>query len=205
MTLALLSTHAARDTWRMRASIVIDLIVGVATVPFYVFCMVYLNAFLGSVVGPMFPVRERHVSWELMLLETAVSVALSGAAVVPLVYLAMRGQTPGLAVAQLSWRDGARRVARRRLLGEPQFWCAALPALYVFLAMLSSVPWYLAEMGIIGPAIPDAVGAMTSPTLVVGVLAIITIMLLSRKRPGRLVSPASGIRRRNSDVAPLRA
>lgn len=188
MTWALVSTHAARDTRRMRASVVIDLVVCIATIPVYVFCLVLMNAVLGHVFGPMLPLREHRIPWETVLLQTCAGIGLSALPVAFVACLGARGQTPGLAVVRLVWRDGARRIARRRLLGEPQFWCAALPSLYVFLAMLSSIPWYLAAMGIIGPAIPDTIDAITLPSLVVGALAIIVLMILSRKNPGRLVS-----------------
>lgn len=192
MARALVSTHAARDTRRMHASILIDLVVCVATIPVYVFCLVQMNAILGHIFGSMLPLREHRVPWETILLQMSAGIGLSLVPVVVVAYLGARGQTPGLAAVRLVWRDGMHRVARRRLLGEPQFWCAALPSLYVFLAMLSSIPWYLAAMNIIDPAIPDAIDAITLPTLVAGALAIIVLMVFSRKHPGRLVSRVCG-------------
>ena len=49
--------------------------------------------------------------------------------------LTVRGHTPGLAAVGLRWGEGTDRTAQRWLLGEPRYWCATLPVVYLLLAI----------------------------------------------------------------------
>ncbi len=164
----------------MRAAIVVDLAVGLATIPVFVFCMTQLNALLWLVV----PQTRWQVTWWSVLLMSAIVLVLGGTALTLLARLAARGQTPGLAVVGLRWGDETGSATWRRLLGEPQFWCAALPALYVLLACTVDTPRFFVRLAPFYGAL-STIGSLIGPTLVVGALA---FMALSRKHPGRLIS-----------------
>lgn len=179
MTVTPSCPYAAGTPWRMRASIVIDMLVGVATLP-----AIFLCAFGGyRLLGDAFPHLARHVTWWL-LLPFPIELGLSGIMLALIGRFASEGQTFGLAAVGLCWRDDDGEWARRRLLGETQFWCIALPALYLVLMAPVSCAQFLVSLA---PAFPilHAGAATIMPILIVSALA---IMILSRRHPGRLVS-----------------
>jgi len=176
------TTGTAVRKGRMRDAIVVDLAVGLATIPVFIFCMTQLNTLLWLVA----PQARWQVTWWSVLLMSVIVLVLGGAALTLLARLAARGQTPGLTVVGLRWGDETGRATRRRLLGEPQFWCAALPALYILLACAVGAPrFFVALAPFFG--VLSTIGSLIGPTLVAGALA---IMVLSRRRQGCLLSAA---------------
>lgn len=172
---------------RMRAAIVVDVAVGLATIPAFTFCLTQLNALLWIVA----PQTRWQVTWWSMLLMSSITLVLVGTVVALLARLTAQGQTPGLAAVGLRWGDGTDRAAQRRLLGEPQFWCAALPVVYLLLAFVVGtvqsivrLAWPYDAMGAWLYGAMSTVGALIGPALVVGALA---CMVVSRRRPGWLV------------------
>jgi len=105
------------------------------------------------------------------------------------VLLARHGQTIGLALVRLHWWMPAGRPAARRLLGEPQFWCASGPALYFTLLML------LTLLLSTGPA--WAVYGRWFPWVLCVALVISAVVVMVRMRgsPGHRVADASVARR----------
>jgi len=184
MTIATTETTgtAAVGKGRMRAAIVVDLAVGLATIPVCVFCLAQTQALLGL----FSPKGDMQLTWWSVLLVCAIALTFGGVALTLLARLAARGQTPGLAVVGLHWGEATGRAARPRLLGEPQFWCAALPALYILLACAVGAPrFFVALAPFFG--VLSTIGSLIGPTLVAGALA---IMVLSRRRQGCLLSAA---------------
>ncbi len=182
MATALSPAPSRRHVWRMRAALVVDVAVGLATLPVFVLTMGTLNAALWR-VDP--PVQQQMTWWSLLLMST-ITFALGGGTMVLLARLAARGQTPGLAAVGLRWGDGPGRAAGRWLLGEPQLWCAALPTVYVLLACATGTLQFFARSIWLYSALVT-VGALIGPALVLGALA---CMVLSRRRPGQLVAGA---------------
>jgi len=172
------SGAAAVGKGRMRAAIVVDLAVGIATIPVCVFCLAQTQALLGL----FSPEGTMQLTWWSVLLVSAIALTFGGAALTLLARLAARGQTPGLALVGLRWGDATGRAAWRRLLGEPQVWCAALPALYILLACVVGTPQFFVALAPFAGVL-STIGRLIGPLLVAGALA---IMVLSRKRQGRL-------------------
>lgn len=182
MTIALIkmTSAAAVRKGRMRAAIIVDLAVGLATIPAFILCMSQAQA----LIGVLSPQPGRQVIWWSVLFMSSIVLVLAGTAAALLARLAARGQTPGLALVGLRWGDETGRPTRRRLLGEPQFWCAALPTVYVLLACLVGTPQFFVQFAQFDSAL-STIGSLIAPTLVVGALAIV---VLSRGYPGRLVA-----------------
>jgi len=168
--------------WRMRAALVVDLAVGLGTLPVVGVTMGGLHALLWRIDPP----AQQDVTWWSVLLMSTISLALTGIVAGLLVRLAARGQTPGLAVAGLQWIASGGRPAWRRLLAEPQAWCAALPAVWIALrtpvdAARFFVPVAATPFWAIAPTFDTVIG----PALLLGAVA---CMVASRRHPGRLVS-----------------
>ncbi len=180
MTIATTETTstAAVGKGRMRAAIVVDLAASLATISACVFCLAQTQALLGL----FSPGRDMQLTWWSVLLMSAIALAFGGAAVALLARLAARGQTPGLALVGLRWGDATGRAAWPRLLGEPQFWCATLPALYILLACVVDAPRFFVALAPFFGVLSN-IGSLIGPTLVAGALA---IMVLSRKHQGHL-------------------
>ncbi len=173
---------AAVGKGRMRAAIVADLAVGLATIPVCAFCLDQTQALLRL----FSPDGTMQLTWWSVLLVSAIALTFGGAALTLLARLSARGQTPGLAVVGLCWGDATGRAAWQRLLGEPQFWCAMIPALYILLACVVGTPQFFVALAPFFGVL-STIGSLIGPTLVVGGLA---IMVLSRKHQGRLLSVA---------------
>ncbi len=173
---------AAAVKGRMRAAIVLDVAVGLGTLPVLGMTMGALNAILWRIDPP----AHQYVTWWSVLFMSTISLALTGIVVGLLVRLAARGQTPGLAVAGLRWVDSGGRPVWRRLLAEPHAWCALLPAVWISLltpvdAARFFVPVASTAFWAIAPTFDTVIG----PALLLGALA---CMVVSRRHSGRLVS-----------------
>ncbi len=175
---AALTGMAPAGKGRMRAAIVVDVAVGLATLPVLGLTIATLDAILWP--------GDQHLPWWSVLLMSAISLALTGVAVALLARLAARGQTPGLAITGLRWADGAGRPAWRRLLAEPQAWCAALPAAYVFLVTPADAARFFVPLETFWAA-SSTFATVIGPALLLGALA---CMVVSRRHPGRLVARA---------------
>ncbi len=184
MATALSPAPSSGHAWRMRAAIVVDVAVGLATLPVLEVTMGALNALLWRIAPPT--QQYVYVTWWSVLLMSIMSLTLAGVVVGLLIRLAARGQTPGLAVAGLRWTASDGRPAWRRLLAEPQTWCAALPAVWISLlipvdAARFFVPVAATPFWAIAPTFDTVIG----PALLLGAVA---CMVASRRHPGRLVS-----------------
>ncbi len=178
-TIAETTGAAAMEKGRMRAAMVVDVAVGLATLPVLGLIMGVLNAILWHID----PSTQQQVTWWSIVLMSTITLVLTGVVVALLARLAARGQTPGLAITGLRWTENGGRPAWRRLLAEPQAWGAVLPAVWIFLmtpveAARFFVP--LASFWAIGSTFDTVIG----PVLVVGAL---TCVVMSRRHPGRLV------------------
>jgi len=167
---------------RMRVAIVVDVAVGLATLPVLGMTIGALNALLWRIDLP----AHQYVTWWSVLLMSTISLTLTGVVVGLLVRLAARGQTPGLAVAGLRWIDSGGFPVWRRLLAEPHAWCAVLPAVWISLltpvdAARFFVPVASTAFWAIAPTFDTVIG----PALLLGALA---CMVVSRRHSGRLVS-----------------
>lgn len=115
---------------------------------------------------------------------SAITLVLDGAVVALLARLAARGQTLGLAVVGLRWADAGGRAAWRRLLGEPQTWCAVLPALWILLSLPADTARFFVAYAPFW-AVTSTFDSVIGPALIAGALA---SMAVSHRRPGRLIS-----------------
>jgi len=167
MAVALSRPFSEAQNWRMRAAIMVDLAVGLATIPVLSFGMAQLNTLLGNIA----PQAGQQVTWWSVLLMSAITLMLDGAAVALLARLAARGQTPGLAAVGLRWSDDAGRAVRWRLPGEPQLWCAALPALWVFLILPESAIRFFVTVASLDEALSSLFN-LIGPILLAGALTI---------------------------------
>lgn len=180
MAVARSSTFSGEYAWRIRAAVVVDMVFGVALLVILGFAVSPLDVLLGYIV----PSQAQRGITQAVLVWAVTSFIVRLAAVVLLARLAARGRTPGLALAGLCWRDEAGRPAWRRLLGEPQFWCAVLPTMWV----LCMLPGDAARLFVAYDpfwAATSTFDNVIGPILVLGALA---CMAVSRRRPGRLAS-----------------
>lgn len=167
---------------RLRASILVDLTVCVASFLSINFGLSALSlSSLSEALGPQWGYWAAFLAYVPWLV-------LSGAWVAVIAYFARRGQTIGLATFRLRWHARDPRAARRRVLGEPQFWCAALPAIF----FLVTVPLAFAESVV--PSIAWHVWHITvylqidGRLLTAGVVACaLALMVIARAHPARLV------------------
>lgn len=160
---------ARQNAWRVRAAVVLDFTIGVATLVMLVLGvpgMSRLAAPFGYKLSNLLP----------FFVLFAGSALLLGV----IVRLAQRGQTIGLSVTGLRWTSLGIRSPGRRVLGEPQFWCTSLPAAYILLnASLNIVlqrDW---------PVIYSLPIVYLFPLLV---SCAVLLMVTFRRQPGYLVS-----------------
>lgn len=175
--IGMMTINSIRGTaaWRVRLSWGLDILAGGAT-----FLAVGAVGALQQALLGYFDLW-RSVLWHDLFLFIP-TVGLFGTLLAAHVLLARRGQTLGLALLRLRWRTPAGRPAPRRLLGEPQCWLAAGPALY--LTLLSALALLL---------LPTPVGNDDAPWLTYGlgvavVAAAIVAVPLARRLPGRLAA-----------------
>ncbi len=159
--------------WRMRAALALDVAVGVATVVMYPLGILALGRLM---MGP------EPFAWRVIV-PLLGPFALSGVLLVMQALLLRGGQSIGLAVCGLRWQSRDSRDASRRVFGEPQVWCAVLPAAYIVLSVpLDCLQILTFVQGHpISPALP--VWCLFPP--LVGVAIVCT--LVCRRSPGRLV------------------
>lgn len=158
---------ANKDMWRVRVALALDLMVAATT-------LVMLVLVLSGVSRLAAPLGHK---WSIVLpffVLCAASALLLGV-IAP---LARRGQTIGLAVSGLRWTTGGAKVSGWRVLGEPQFWCASVPALYVFLNAVANV-WIQRDLPVEHP-LPIA---YLFPLLV---CCAVLLMVVFRRQPGHL-------------------
>lgn len=164
--------HVAQDVrnvWRVRVAVVLDLMTSVAT-------MVMAALVLVGIARLAVPFGHR---WS-MLLPMCVLCAGSALLLGVIVYLAPRGQTIGLAVTGLRWTSRGARSSGWRVLGEPQFWCASVPAIYIFLNSAADI-WNLRDFPVLHPL---PIGYLFPLEVSCAVLLMVTF----RRQPGRLIS-----------------
>jgi len=186
-TTALPPGVAAVGKGRLRGSILVDLTVCVASfLSIDLGLQAFSHAFLSNAVGPHL---LRDWGYWIALLDYAPWLAFGGAWLALIACFARNGQTIGLAVFRLRWQARDTRDARRRLLGEPQFWCAALPALSSLLlacialveSIVPGVAWRVWHVAVFVQ--------IDGPLFTCGVIACtLAILLASRRHPARLVS-----------------
>ncbi len=179
MVTALSPAPSSGHAWRMRAAIVVDVTVGLATLP----ALGVALAQLYTLIGRIDPQAKGQATWWSVLLPATIGFVLLGASVVLLTRLAARGQTLGLAVVGLRWDNDGGRAAWRRLLAELQFWCAALPIAWAFLILPGDTTRFFVPL-ISFWGLASIVNAVVGPALLVGALA---CMVVLRRSPGRLV------------------
>lgn len=155
---------AVADVRRMRAAAVLDVTISMATLALWALGV----AGISHVLAPF-----GH-KWSI-LLPFPVVFAGSALLVGVMTYLARRGQTIGLYLTGLHWASPGSRSSRRLVLGEPQFWCAALPAVYILLnAPLNiAIQWNV-------PVYRTLPTMYLFPLLVIGAVVVMTTCRLTR-------------------------
>lgn len=165
--------NANQDAWRVRVALLLDLMICAATLAMFVLGLVGISR-LAAPMGD---------KWSIVLpffVLCAASALLLGV----IAHLARRGQTIGLAMSGLRWTDGGATVSGWRVLGEPQFWCASVPALYICLNATANI-WIQRDLPVEHP-LPIA---YLFPLLV---CCAVLLMAVFRRRPGRLSSCNTG-------------
>jgi len=163
---------------RMRAAIIVDIVVGLATIPLLGAAMPLLVESFSLVDARA---QHRPPWWVLLLLPT-IMLILAGGVVAVSARLVARGQMPGLAMTGLRWADDGGRPAWRRLLAEPQLWCAVLPAVWIVLNIPPNTIRFFVPLSPFWAG-ASAVQAAISPALLLCALA---CMVVSHRYPGRL-------------------
>ncbi len=121
------------------------------------------------------------------------SLALSSLWLAIMLHFASRGQTIGLASVKVRWRGRDDRSARRRLLGEPQFWCAALPAVFFLLvpplfileSTVQVVAWHAWHV-----VVDTSTWGQRAALITAG--CALVVLVTSRKHPARIVYSLEG-------------
>lgn len=168
--------------WRMRAAIIVDVVVGLATVPALLVVGLQLSALLSSA----YVYAGLHYAPWMELVQSLVPCVVYAAAATLLARLALQGRTPGLALMGLRWAGADGRAAWQRLLGEPQAWCAALPVVWGGLVLPTKTVLWLVGDGRLW-TVSSTIDTVIGLALVLGSLG---CMVVLRWRPGRLVSRA---------------
>lgn len=173
--IATIPAQVATEDWRGRLALAVDILVGVAT-----FLILYVIGVLQQALLGIFDLWRSELWHNLFLF--SLWFGLFGTILAGHVLLARRGQTVGLALLRLRWCTPAGHPATRRLLSEPQVWCASGPALFFTLSLA------LALLLSLGPA--WAVYGMWLPYLLCAVLVVgaVVAMVLARRSPGQLVA-----------------
>lgn len=158
-----------QDVWRVRVAVALDLMIGVAT-------LVMLGLALAGISRLAAPFGHK---WSILLPFCALfagNALLLGV----IVRLAQRGQTIGLSMTGLRWTSRGTQSSGQRMLGEPQFWCASLPAIYILLNSASNI-WIQRDVPVFHP-LPIA---YLFPLLV---SCAVLLMVTFRQQPGHLAS-----------------